>query len=62
MLCFFQSAQKFRTSYAMLGFSDAANLDKGAMWPTYFGLAEIDEAQIRVLIKKAAHQEGHELR
>ena len=56
VICFFQSAQKFKTRYATLGFSDAANLDDGAMWPTYFALKRLtaaDEARIRALVKKA---------
>ena len=56
VVCFFQSAQKFKTRYATLGFSDTANLDKGAMWPTAFALKELtaaDEAKIRALVKKA---------
>jgi hypothetical protein len=56
VVCFFQSAQKFKTRYATFGFSDAANLDEGAMWPTAFGLKELtaaDEARIGALVKKA---------
>jgi uncharacterized protein YdhG (YjbR/CyaY superfamily) len=56
VVCFFQSAQKFKTRYATFGFSDKANLDKGAMWPTAFALKELtaaDEARIRALLKKA---------
>jgi uncharacterized protein YdhG (YjbR/CyaY superfamily) len=56
VVCFFQSAQKFKTRYATLGFSDKANLDKGAMWPTAFALKELtaaDEARIGALVKKA---------
>jgi uncharacterized protein YdhG (YjbR/CyaY superfamily) len=56
VVCFFQSAQKFKTRYATLGFSDEANLDEGAMWPTAFGLTELttaDEARIGALVKKA---------
>ena len=56
VLCFFQSAQKFKTRYATLGFSDKANLDQGAMWPTAFALKELttaDEARIGALLKKA---------
>ena len=56
VVCFFQSAQKFKTRYATLGFSDSANLDEGAMWPTAFALTELtaaDEARIAVLVKKA---------
>ena len=56
VVCFFQSAQKLNTRYATLGFSDEANLDKGAMWPTAFALTELtaaDEARIGALVKKA---------
>jgi len=56
VVCFFQSAQKFRTRYATLGFSDNANLDEGAMWPTAFALKELtaaEEATIVALVKKA---------
>jgi uncharacterized protein YdhG (YjbR/CyaY superfamily) len=56
VLCFFRSAHKFKTRYATLGFSDAANLDEGAMWPTDFALAELtaaEEARIAALVKKA---------
>jgi uncharacterized protein YdhG (YjbR/CyaY superfamily) len=56
VVCFFQSAQKFNTRYATFGFSDAANLDEGAMWPTAFALTELtaaDEARISALLKKA---------
>jgi uncharacterized protein YdhG (YjbR/CyaY superfamily) len=56
VVCFFQSAQKFKTRYATLGFSDAANLDEGAMWPTAFALTELtaaDEARIGALVKRA---------
>ena len=56
VVCFFQSAQKFKTRYATFGFSDAANLDEGAMWPTAFALTELtaaDEARIVALVKKA---------
>lgn len=56
VVCFFQSAQKFNTRYATLGFSDAANLDEGAMWPTAFALKELtaaEEATIGALVKKA---------
>jgi uncharacterized protein YdhG (YjbR/CyaY superfamily) len=57
VVCFFQPAQKFNTRYAMLGFSDQANLDDGAMWPAYFALTELtaaDEARIGALMQKAA--------
>jgi hypothetical protein len=56
VVCFFQNAQKFKTRYATLGFSDDANLDEGAMWPTAFALTELtaaDEARIGALVKKA---------
>ena len=56
VVCFFQSAQKFNTRYATFGFSDAANLDEGAMWPTSFALKELtaaEEATISALVKKA---------
>ena len=56
VVCFFQSAQKFKTRYATLGFSDEANLDDGAMWPTAFALKELtaaEEARIGALVKKA---------
>jgi uncharacterized protein YdhG (YjbR/CyaY superfamily) len=56
VVCFFQSAQKFKTRYATLGFSDKANLDEGRMWPTAFALKELNaavEAKIVALIKKA---------
>jgi uncharacterized protein YdhG (YjbR/CyaY superfamily) len=57
VLCFFQSAQKFKTRYATLGFSDEANLDSGAMWPTAYALTKLtaaDEKKIGTLVKKAA--------
>ena len=57
VLCFFQPAQKFKTRYATFGFSDAANLDKGSLWPVAFALKELtaaDEARIGALVKKAA--------
>jgi uncharacterized protein YdhG (YjbR/CyaY superfamily) len=56
VVCFFQSAQKFKTRYATLGFSDTANLDEGAMWPTSFALKELTaavEERIGALVKKA---------
>ena len=56
IVCFFQSAQKFKTRYATLGFSDEANLDEGAIWPTAFALTELTadgEARIGALVKKA---------
>ena len=57
VVCFFQSAQKFKTRYATLGFMHDANLDDGAMWPTAFALKELtaaEEARIGALVKKAA--------
>src|SRR5882724_4991561 len=56
VVCFFQSAQKFNTRYATLGFSDTANLDEGALWPVAFALKELtatEEARISALVKKA---------
>ena len=56
VVCFFQSAQKFKTRYATLGFSDAAKLDEGALWPTAFALKALtaaEEAKIGALVKKA---------
>ena len=56
VVCFFQSAQKFKTRYATFGFSDKANLDEGAMWPTAFALKELtatEEARIGALVKRA---------
>jgi uncharacterized protein YdhG (YjbR/CyaY superfamily) len=56
VVCFFQSAQKFKSRYATFGFNDEANLDEGAMWPTSFALTELtaaDEARIAALVKKA---------
>ena len=56
VVCHFQSAQKFNTRYATLGFSDTANLDEGAMWPTAFALEKLtaaEEARIGALVKKA---------
>ena len=57
VVCFFQSADKFKARYATLGFSDEANLDKGTMWPTSFALMKLtaaDEKKIAALVKKAA--------
>ena len=57
IVCHFQTAQKFNTRYATLGFSDKANLDEGAMWPVAFALKELTaagEARIAALVKKAA--------
>ena len=56
VVCFFQSAQKFKTRYATFGFSDKANLDEGDMWPTAFALKKLtaaDEARIGTLVKRA---------
>jgi uncharacterized protein YdhG (YjbR/CyaY superfamily) len=56
VVCFFQSAEKFKSRYATFGFSDEAKLDKGAMWPTSFALKELtaaEEAKIGALVKKA---------
>jgi uncharacterized protein YdhG (YjbR/CyaY superfamily) len=56
VVCFFQSAQKFKTRYATFGFSDKANLDEGHMWPTAFALEKLtaaEEATIGALVKKA---------
>jgi uncharacterized protein YdhG (YjbR/CyaY superfamily) len=58
VVCFFQSAQKFKTRYATLGFSDKANLDAGCMWPTAFALKELtaaEEAKITALVKQAVN-------
>jgi uncharacterized protein YdhG (YjbR/CyaY superfamily) len=57
VVCFFQSAEKFNSRYATFGFSDKANLDEGAMWPTSFALKELTaaaEARIGALVKRAA--------
>ena len=56
VVCFFQSALKFKTRYATFGFSDKANLDEGAMWPTAFALKELtaaEEGRIGALVKQA---------
>ena len=56
VVCFFQSASKFKTRYLTLGFSDAAHLDDGAMWPTTFALLQLtaaEEARISALVKQA---------
>ena len=56
VICFFQSAEKFKARYATFGFNDAAKLDNGAMWPTSFALKELtaaDEKKIAALVKKA---------
>jgi uncharacterized protein YdhG (YjbR/CyaY superfamily) len=57
VVCFFQSADKFKARYATFGFNDAANLDEGAMWPSSFALKKLtaaEEAKIAALVKKAA--------
>ena len=57
VVCFFQSADKFKARYATFGFSDEAALDQGAMWPTAFALTKLtatEEAKIKALVKKAA--------
>jgi uncharacterized protein YdhG (YjbR/CyaY superfamily) len=57
VLCYFQSADKFKARYATFGFSDEASLDKGAMWPTSFALKELtaaEEKKIGAMVKKAA--------
>ena len=56
IVCFFTSADKFKSRYATFGFNDTANLDEGTMWPTSFALKELtaaDEARIAALVKKA---------
>lgn len=56
VVCFFQGAQKFKTRYSTLGFSDAARLDDGALWPVAFAIAELTrdvEARIAALVEKA---------
>ncbi|MGI8974291.1 MAG: iron chaperone, partial [Gaiella sp.] len=56
VVCFFQSAEKFKSRYATLGFNDEAKLDQGAMWPTSFALKELtaaEEKKIAALVKKA---------
>ena len=58
VVCFFQSAHKFKARYATFGFSDKANLDEGTMWPVAFALKELtaaDEARIGALVKKAVN-------
>jgi uncharacterized protein YdhG (YjbR/CyaY superfamily) len=58
VVCYFQSAEKFNSRYATFGFSDEANLDEGAMWPTSFALKEltaVEEAKIGALVKKAVN-------
>lgn len=61
VVCFFQSADKFKARYATLGFSDQAKLDEGNMWPTSFALTKLtgaDEARITALVKKAVSSTG----
>jgi len=56
VVCFFQPAQKFKTRYATFGFSDAARLDEGSMWPNAYALTKLtaaDEARVGALVKKA---------
>ena len=56
IVCFFKSAEKFKSRYATFGFEEAANLDDGAMWPTSWALKELtaaDEKRITALVKKA---------
>ncbi len=56
VVCFFKPAEKFKTRYATFGFSDKANLDDGAMWPTEFALGKLtpaEEARIAALVKRA---------
>ena len=56
VVCYFQDAAKFKSRYATFGFSDQANIDAGAMWPTSFALTELtsaDEKKIATLVKKA---------
>jgi hypothetical protein len=60
VVCFFQSAHKFKARYATFGFSDKANLDEGAMWPTAFAVKEMtaaEEARIGALVKKAVAED-----
>ena len=61
IVCFFQSAGKFKTRYATLGFNDAARLDEGAMWPTSFAITKLtsaEEARIVAIVKKACPPTG----
>jgi len=58
VVCFFQSADKFKARYATFGFNDVANLDEGVMWPTSFALRQLtasEEARITALVKKAVN-------
>jgi uncharacterized protein YdhG (YjbR/CyaY superfamily) len=57
VVCFFQNAQKFKTRYSTIGFSDKANLDDGVMWPVAYALKELtpdEEARITALVRQAA--------
>ena len=59
VVCFFQSADKFKARYATFGFNDPANLDEGAMWPTSFALKQLtaaEEKKIRALVKRAVRE------
>ena len=61
VVCFFQSAEKFNSRYATFSFSDQANLDESAMWPTSYALKELtdtEEAKIGALVKRAVSQAG----
>lgn len=61
VVCFFQGAQKFKTRYATLGFTDAAHLDEGVMWPTAFALLALTpavEERIAALVRKAVYSTG----
>lgn len=63
VVCFFQSAAKFKYRYATLGFQDTANLDEGSMWPTSFALKKLtpaEEAKISALVKKACLPVGRQ--
>jgi uncharacterized protein YdhG (YjbR/CyaY superfamily) len=56
IICFFQSADKFKARYATFGFNDGANLDDGSMWPTAFALKKLtraDEKRLAALVKQA---------
>ncbi|MEV0976165.1 MULTISPECIES: DUF1801 domain-containing protein [unclassified Streptomyces] len=58
VVCFFQSAEKFKSRYATFGFSDQAHLDEGSMWPASYaltGLSAADEARLAELVKRAVH-------
>ena len=59
IVCFFQSADKFKARYATFGFNDSAKLDDGAMWPTAFALKKLtaaDEKRLAALVKQAARE------